>query len=447
MSFNIFDEAKNIFSGELINKLSAHLNETPAATQKAVSGLVPTIVSSLLDKTETTEGTSSLFSMINDATQSGDIAGKISGFLGNDHVNAGLGTTLVNTLFGNKTSGVANIISQFSGIKNSSASSLLSFITPIILSLFGRETAKNNLGVSGIGSLFAGQKSNLLAMIPSGLGILLSSMGISKLLGSFGNTETPVVTATAFNTTTDKKEYVEEPVSNGGNKWLIPLLLLLLAAGAIWYFTGMKGCNADTNAVSKDSINLSRDSINAQANTELNNIATDFKGKLDSITGEYWYNLGKIVNFELPNAGGKLEVGEFSTEAKLINFLNDQNAVLDTAKGNWFEFTNVKFKTGGAEISDTSLAQLKNLVLIAKAYPNARFKIGGYTDNTGDTKANVALSQKRADAVAKKVLALGAPAASFIASEGFGPEWPIADNATAEGRAQNRRVAVNVKAK
>ncbi|MBK7308114.1 MAG: hypothetical protein IPI88_14570 [Chitinophagaceae bacterium] len=59
----------------------------------------------------------------------------------------------------------------------------------------------------------------------------------------------------------------------------------------------------------------------------------------------------------------------------------------------------------------------------------------------------ILLYRKRADAVAATLVKLGAGAKSFMGAKGYGPEWPVADNATGEGRAQNRRVAVNVKAK
>lgn len=131
----------------------------------------------------------------------------------------------------------------------------------------------------------------------------------------------------------------------------------------------------------------------------------------------------------------------------MYQFLSNTDASLDTVKGNWFEFTNVHFKTGGSQVDSASMVQLTNMAAIAKAFPTAQFKLGGYTDNTGDSAANVVLSKKRAEAVVVLLKKLGASSNSVIGAEGYGPQWPLADNATAEGRAQNRRVAVNVKAK
>jgi OmpA-OmpF porin, OOP family len=78
-----------------------------------------------------------------------------------------------------------------------------------------------------------------------------------------------------------------------------------------------------------------------------------------------------------------------------------------------------------------------------KAFPNCNLKMGGYTDNTGNAAANLKLSDSRAKTAMAALTKLGIPATS-VAAEGYGQEHPIADNATAEGRAQNRRVDVRV---
>jgi K(+)-stimulated pyrophosphate-energized sodium pump len=169
-------------------------------------------------------------------------------------------------------------------------------------------------------------------------------------------------------------------------------------------------------------------------------------GSFDANTKEWVYNAGDIKKFDLPN-NTYLEIGSATTEANLIGFLSDENQKIDAEKGNWFDFTNVRFKTGSSELLEESKKQLENLVTIAKAYPNAIFKVGGYTDNTGDANKNVELSQKRAEIVLAEIVKIGGTATQFIGAEGYGDKHPVADNATEEGRAQNRRVSVNVKAK
>lgn len=167
-------------------------------------------------------------------------------------------------------------------------------------------------------------------------------------------------------------------------------------------------------------------------------------GSVDSL-GNFIYDEGEMVAIALPT--DTLNVGKFSTEYKLYTFLADSTATIDTTNGNWFDFTNVRFKTGSSVMTDSSVNQLKNLVSIIKAFPNSKFKIGGYTDNTGDSTANVALSQKRADAVSSSIKTLGVSGAQITGAEGYGPLHPVGDNTTTEGKAMNRRVSVNVKAK
>ncbi|MFT3982155.1 MAG: OmpA family protein [Ferruginibacter sp.] len=283
------------------------------------------------------------------------------------------------------------------------------------------------------------QKSSILSALPSGLNL----GGIFSGWGGKAEETIHAATTAVQNTVSSAKHHVEETVEEGSSalKYLLPILLLALIAAAAWYFfkDGCKSGDTEHTATVIDST--------ATANHDAGTVSLPaIAGKIDSLSGDFIYDLGENVEISLPD-GVKLTVGKNSTEYKLVQFLNDKSAAIDTVKGNWFEFTNVRFKTGGSEITAESEAQLKNLVTIAKAYPAAKFKIGGYTDNTGDAAKNLALSKKRAEAVAAKVKGLGIAAAAITGAEGYGQEWPIASNDTPEGRAQNRRVAVNVKAK
>ncbi len=79
-----------------------------------------------------------------------------------------------------------------------------------------------------------------------------------------------------------------------------------------------------------------------------------------------------------------------------------------------------------------------------QAYPNSTIKILGHTDNTGSGSYNEALSQRRADAVANILMNNGVQPVR-LRTVGRGEDDPIANNLTAEGRAQNRRVVIIIR--
>ena len=72
-----------------------------------------------------------------------------------------------------------------------------------------------------------------------------------------------------------------------------------------------------------------------------------------------------------------------------------------------------------------------------------RIEVGGHTDNTGDAASNMQLSLNRANAVTAKLVELGVDGA-MLSGKGYGQDKPIADNATEEGKAQNRRMEFSV---
>lgn len=99
----------------------------------------------------------------------------------------------------------------------------------------------------------------------------------------------------------------------------------------------------------------------------------------------------------------------------------------------------VTFKTGSTWLSLASRAVLDQVVASLKQNPDAEVMIRGYTDNVGSREVNMRMSEGRAEAVKKYLVSSGISPARLTA-KGLGPDSPVASNATAEGRAKNRRI-------
>ncbi len=104
----------------------------------------------------------------------------------------------------------------------------------------------------------------------------------------------------------------------------------------------------------------------------------------------------------------------------------------------------VQFKTGTAKLDMHSRSILDKVAAVLKQNPHLSFEVAGHTDNTGNYKANVKLSQQRAEAVRLYLIDQGV-AANRLTARGYGPDKPIASNATRQGRSMNRRVELNLK--
>lgn len=113
-------------------------------------------------------------------------------------------------------------------------------------------------------------------------------------------------------------------------------------------------------------------------------------------------------------------------------------ACLDGARGVMGE-RGIGFEPGSARLSDEGLATVAAIGAVLANCPPLDLEIAGHTDASGSAEANLALSQDRALAVQFALQAVGLPQMRFIA-RGYGPDRPIADNDTEEGRARNRRI-------
>jgi outer membrane protein OmpA-like peptidoglycan-associated protein len=117
----------------------------------------------------------------------------------------------------------------------------------------------------------------------------------------------------------------------------------------------------------------------------------------------------------------------------------EDNTLLVTMTGD-----SLKFDTGKSTVSPEGVAQLNKLGGILKKYPENRIIVEGHTDNVGNAASNKALSLDRAESVKNQFLVKGVPQSSILSCVGFGQSQPVADNKTAAGRAQNRRVVLKI---
>ncbi len=101
----------------------------------------------------------------------------------------------------------------------------------------------------------------------------------------------------------------------------------------------------------------------------------------------------------------------------------------------------ITFNTNEAIIKASANPVLDSVAKVAKEYSKTSLQVLGYTDSTGNDTINIPLSQRRAAAVAQ-YLGLRGVASTRITAAGMGAQNPIASNATAAGREQNRRVEI-----
>ena len=130
-------------------------------------------------------------------------------------------------------------------------------------------------------------------------------------------------------------------------------------------------------------------------------------------------------------------------EAETANGFDDGDGCPDQVPPEVQKLTGVisgiQFVQATAQLAPGSAAVLDEAVAMLTKYPTVRIEISGHTDSSGDEQKNRELSQQRADAVRAYLVKKGI-AEARLESKGYGPEFPIGNNATPEGRAQNRRV-------
>lgn len=146
------------------------------------------------------------------------------------------------------------------------------------------------------------------------------------------------------------------------------------------------------------------------------------------------------------NSQRQAEAAKQDVQAMREKLLAQLNAVLqttETPRGLVVNLSDVLFDTGKYTLKQNTQVSLAKVATILELYPGLSVQVEGYTDSTGSPSTNQKLSENRADAVQNFMVNNGVPQAN-ITAKGYGATDFAADNGSAAGRAQNRRVELVV---
>jgi|SRR5271157_365461 len=382
MALNLIDLAKDYLTPDVLSKLSGLVGESPAATQKAVGAIVPSLAGIACNQASSPGGASKLLGLLNTSGLDSSVLNNFSGALSGGTATEGLlktGSGLLNGLLGDRVGAVANVIANFSGIQLSSATKLLGLSAPLLFGLLGKQVSSGAVSAASLPGLLAGHRDTILEYAPPGLANALGLSSNSNLCGAAAPARPVAPTITV---TPEKKGF---PIWG----WLLPLLAIIAA------LLGWRSCSAPTGP--------------------------------------------KLASLTLP-CGTVLSVEEGTFNFNLATFLMKGS---DSELPKTFVFDHLNFDSATTRLTPESNATVTNLIAIMKCYPTMQVQLEGHTDSTGDAAANKQLSIDRANAI-RDLLVQGGVDTSRITTAGYGADKPIASNDTEEGRAKNRRTELVV---
>jgi OmpA-OmpF porin, OOP family len=392
---------------DITRKVSSLVGETPAATDSAVRRAAPAVLAGVVNNASTAGGADRLRALVSEGGWGADVLGSLGARLGG---GSGTGTflssgaRLVSNVLGARTDGITDLIASGSGVQRGSASTILSLVAPIVMSVIGKQIVARGLSTSGLSTMLAGERSTLLAALPTGMAGLLGMKDTGRPLAGVADPR-PATAAPIVSERFDPEPETGVPGS-GLSRWWPALLVGLAAVAMLFLLT--RGRQTDVASMRPEPAASPR----------------------------------QLASVNLPG-GGRISVDEGSSVHQLSTYLADSAAGGIPKR---FVFDDLHFETGTTRLTPQGQRTVESLAAVLKAYPTVRVTLEGHTDATGDAASNKTLSLQRAEAVKQMLSNAGIPA-DRLQAEGYGQERPIASNDTETGRARNRRLELVVVAR
>lgn len=228
MPFNLMEVIKNHFDGDFVSNASSLLGENAPAISKAITAIIPAGLAAILNKaTSGEDGAVSVFDKAKEASANFSTIPALASSENNTQSNNDTAS-----LLGNNQSTIISAISGFSGIKDSSVSSLTNSVLPGILGILGKYAGENGLSASGLSGFLASQKDHIIQSVPSDLSSMAGTLGFDPKEFSVVYKHIPGFANTPSYASDEQKSK---------NNWVVPLIFIIIVLGALFYFS--RSCN------------------------------------------------------------------------------------------------------------------------------------------------------------------------------------------------------------
>jgi outer membrane protein OmpA-like peptidoglycan-associated protein len=389
MPSSVFTSLFSTFDPRTIGEIASLFGEPKQAISQGLESSTACLLGGLANKAGDPTWMSQLFKLVSDAPSNvnvSDLTGAVTNPSRASSATSSLldsGKRFLSLAFGGNQSSIFDAVARSTGLRSGVVSSLMSMAAPLMMTGLGRLVREDRMNPTGLSKLLVQEGEGVRDLLPAGVSTLL-------------NAAPPPTAYVPPSTRPVAPGTIPEPtVRSRGWWWLIPALLL-----PFLLYWGYRARHPVVPTV----------------------------------------QLNRFIIWRLPDRV-LLNIPQNGVEARLLAFIQDPSKGVEPAT--WFDFDRLLFNTDSATLRPESQEQLRNIAEILKAYPNAHIKIGGYTDNTGDPESNLSLSQDRANGVLAELVKLGI-SPNRLEAQGYGEQFPVADNSTEEGRARNRRVSMRV---
>ncbi|HEX8429225.1 OmpA family protein [Hymenobacter sp.] len=426
-SQNLAEEIKRfILRNDLINVSGVGV-EQEISTKLALPRIVTLVLGNLAQLSEQTGGRQAVYNMATEASKS-DVL-NVESAKQELAVLPNQGAELIKSVQKDRYFGTINSVVSTTGIEQKTVVDLINLVMPVTLGMLGRQVVTNNWNPNDLAQTLQEQSHQLMPPAAA------EPIVVPKL---------PAQWVPAQGTAALPRQKISSPV----NKWLIAALVV--ATAELGYIVGSetKKANDDTATIRPNTDNYTTPTVtvvNKGVWDPNNPAALAANGNFDRTGGGYVYGDAGVPAVLKLKDGLQQIIGSNSTENKLYQFLVDPRVEVDkeSPTTGWIGFDRIYFESSRAVLTNESMWQLSNVASILKTFPNAKVRIGGYTDSSGNPLLNLKLSRERAEAAKATLVKFGVEPKS-VEAVGYGSLDNIASNDTPDGRSLNRRVSIRV---